>query len=306
MTKSKVRRIINNDKKKIIAIQTVGLFCTANLRHKGFCRQIHYGSLRFTPPKKCYFTEKSLSLSVMNTHSQHIESLRRAVLSPFARTLDAATDYDALSLDISAVTGEAVSSSTLKRLFGYDKHTTEPRPSTLSTLARYVGYSGWSDFCERYVAPDVPMRPQNGNMLIWLGLLLIVGGLIALVTILISGDDAPTTPLQHQQPADQELIEEIKGQWLTLSQHRCDSIRTYRAGREIKEYDAIVNAFYYPYVFTELKSGVRRDIDALSLAATTYAKIAENEIFSSCQELCAELMREIADELRESQYGQTE
>lgn len=78
----------------------------------------------------------------MKTEIQHIEGLKEAVLAKFARTLDAPTDYDALSLDIVNATGESVSASTLKRLFGYDKHATTPRPSTLSALARYVGSAG--------------------------------------------------------------------------------------------------------------------------------------------------------------------
>lgn len=63
------------------------------------------------------------------------------------QTLDSPTDYERLSADIQSKTGELISVSTLKRLFGYLKPGTVPRPSTLSVLSRYVGFSGWSDFC---------------------------------------------------------------------------------------------------------------------------------------------------------------
>ena len=71
---------------------------------------------------------------------EHIDLLKRAIIECFGRTLDSPTDYDMLSADIRECTGETISSATLKRLFGYLKPSTAPRPSTLSVLARYVGY----------------------------------------------------------------------------------------------------------------------------------------------------------------------
>ena len=78
----------------------------------------------------------------------YIDRLKAEVLLRFGRTLDAPTDYDLLSVAIEKSTGEVISVSTLKRLFGYKGQSTIPRPSTLSVLARYVGTTGWSDFCK--------------------------------------------------------------------------------------------------------------------------------------------------------------
>lgn len=80
--------------------------------------------------------------------TQNIESLKGHVAKAFGRTLDSPSDYDSLSLSIREKTGEYISPTTLKRLFGYVKPATVPRPSTLSVLSRYVGYAGWSDFCQ--------------------------------------------------------------------------------------------------------------------------------------------------------------
>ena len=80
--------------------------------------------------------------------TQNIESLKGYVAKAFGRTLDSPSDYDSLSLSIREKTGEYISPTTLKRLFGYVKPATVPRPSTLSVLSRYVGYAGWSDFCQ--------------------------------------------------------------------------------------------------------------------------------------------------------------
>ena len=79
--------------------------------------------------------------------TQNIELLKGHVAKAFGRTLDSPSDYDSLSLSIREKTGEYISPTTLKRLFGYVKPATVPRPSTLSVLSRYVGYAGWSDFC---------------------------------------------------------------------------------------------------------------------------------------------------------------
>ena len=93
--------------------------------------------------KKAYLCHKSME------QNHYIEALKAEVLLHFGRTLDAPTDYDLLSVAIKKSTGEVISVSTLKRLFGYKGQSTIPRPSTLSVLARYVGTTGWSDFCKR-------------------------------------------------------------------------------------------------------------------------------------------------------------
>ena len=93
--------------------------------------------------KKAYLCHKSME------QNHYIEALKAEVLLHFGRTLDAPTDYDLLSVAIEKSTGEVISVSTLKRLFGYKGQSTIPRPSTLSVLARYVGTTGWSDFCKR-------------------------------------------------------------------------------------------------------------------------------------------------------------
>lgn len=95
-----------------------------------------------------------------------IESLKSAVRARFGRTLDSPADYDRLSLDIQEETGEPVSPTTLKRLYGYVRPATIPRTSTLSVLSRYAGYAGWSDFCEKQGkihAADVPENASSGS-----------------------------------------------------------------------------------------------------------------------------------------------
>ena len=63
------------------------------------------------------------------------------------RKIESPSDFDFLSADISHKTDSSVSSSTLKRLFGYTQNNSSFSRSTLNTLCRYLDYDGWTDFC---------------------------------------------------------------------------------------------------------------------------------------------------------------
>lgn len=78
--------------------------------------------------------------------AQEIEQLRADVAQKFGHTIESPSDYAQLQLQIEKSTGEAISESTLKRIFGYTATSSSPRRSTLSVLARYLGYPGWSDY----------------------------------------------------------------------------------------------------------------------------------------------------------------
>ena len=235
----------------------------------------------------------------MKTEQQHIEDLKRAVAKRFARTLDAPTDYDALALDIASITGESVSVSTLKRLFGYDKHSTTPRPSTLSTLSRYVGYTGWSDFCGREemgVEPS-PKRAKLARKGLYIAILAMVIAVV-IIGILISAEPGDTANTEPTEPLPTKTTaEDIRNKWTQLSVQKCDSIRTYRQELAVVEYSKVIDNFYFAFVFDEAKRGIAEDIDALANISEEEKVALKAEIASSCQNICVELMREIADEL---------
>ena len=65
----------------------------------------------------------------------------------YGRKLATTSDYESLSIMIEKETGELISSSTLKRLFGYVTMKPVPRKSTLDILARYVGKRTYEFFC---------------------------------------------------------------------------------------------------------------------------------------------------------------
>ena len=55
---------------------------------------------------------------------------------------------DYLRNDIEAVTGEALSLNTVKRLVGILPYESIPRPVTLNIISRYLGFSSWQLFQE--------------------------------------------------------------------------------------------------------------------------------------------------------------
>ncbi|MGM9742513.1 MAG: hypothetical protein ACI3ZC_05595 [Candidatus Cryptobacteroides sp.] len=67
----------------------------------------------------------------------------------YGNKLKTATDFEALSISIENDTSELISSSTLKRLFGYVSLKPVPRKSTLDILSRFIGDKDYDDYCRK-------------------------------------------------------------------------------------------------------------------------------------------------------------
>ncbi len=65
----------------------------------------------------------------------------------YGRRLATSTDFEALSVVIEHESGELLSASTLKRLWGYVTLKPNPRQSTLDVLSRFVGKKDFYSFC---------------------------------------------------------------------------------------------------------------------------------------------------------------
>ena len=76
--------------------------------------------------------------------TEQIRLLKEETVRIFGKSLDSPTDYDALAAEILEKTGKSISSTTLKRVFGYIKNGNAPTGATLGLLARYCGYAGWA------------------------------------------------------------------------------------------------------------------------------------------------------------------
>lgn len=66
----------------------------------------------------------------------------------YGRRIATSTDFEALSVYIEHETGELLSASTLKRLWGYVTSHPTPRKDTLDILCRFIGYRDFRIFCD--------------------------------------------------------------------------------------------------------------------------------------------------------------
>ena len=81
--------------------------------------------------------------------SEELKALRRAVEVSTGRQYQTPRDFDLLSESIHRRTGEMLSRNTLRRIWGGMKDVAQPHRSTLSILARFVGYAGYEAFVEQ-------------------------------------------------------------------------------------------------------------------------------------------------------------
>ena len=85
-------------------------------------------------------------MEIVTKEIPELSSLLREVEKRYGRKVLTSKDFESLSVNIEHETRELISSSTLKRLWGYVSLRTTPHLSTLDILSRYVGYSDFSSF----------------------------------------------------------------------------------------------------------------------------------------------------------------
>lgn len=74
-------------------------------------------------------------------------ALRSQVEEKVGRALRLPSDFELLARSVAEVTGEHISTNTLKRLWGYLEGYRTSRRFTLNVLSRYVGFRDWEDYC---------------------------------------------------------------------------------------------------------------------------------------------------------------
>ena len=83
-----------------------------------------------------------------NENYKYYERLKRELIAKIGRTMESPIDFVYLANAINSESKEKISETTLKRFFGYITPASDLRTSSLSVMARFLGYSGWSTFCE--------------------------------------------------------------------------------------------------------------------------------------------------------------
>ena len=99
------------------------------------------------------------------TENEQLETLKRLIEQTIGRKVKSPKDFTFLASRIFDKMGETLSTSTLKRLWGYLPGYATIRPSTLDLLARFVGYSDWDQFLEQQQqqTPDCEQSPESGT-----------------------------------------------------------------------------------------------------------------------------------------------
>lgn len=75
-----------------------------------------------------------------------IEELKLLIEEKYGRSLNTTTDFEMFSVHLKKQYGKIVSSSTLKRIYGYVSDEHKPRIATLDILAQYAGFDTYKDF----------------------------------------------------------------------------------------------------------------------------------------------------------------
>ena len=83
----------------------------------------------------------------MNKNTPEVDFLLRMVAQTFGGSVATSKDFESLSAMIEERTGQMVSTSTLKRLYGYMSLKPKPRMATLDILSKFIGRSGFRDLC---------------------------------------------------------------------------------------------------------------------------------------------------------------
>ncbi|WP_461449486.1 hypothetical protein [Mucilaginibacter sp.] len=81
--------------------------------------------------------------------TQHFDNLKKLVLVVAQFRNLSPSDCKTLSLLIFKKTNQQVSETTLKRVYGFAYSKFKPSLFTMDAMARYCGYQGWTDFCDK-------------------------------------------------------------------------------------------------------------------------------------------------------------
>jgi hypothetical protein len=84
-----------------------------------------------------------------NVSNEAIYLLKKDVEDKAGFAMRAPSNFSALSDDVYHTTGQTLSISTLKRIWGYVEASNNIRISTLTVLARYLGCRDWDEYCEK-------------------------------------------------------------------------------------------------------------------------------------------------------------
>jgi hypothetical protein len=87
------------------------------------------------------------NIETMDIYKPEITELLRLVQEKYKKALNTTTDFEVFSLHLKDCGIGMISSSTLKRMWGYVNDIHNPRIMTLDLLSKYIGYDDFNSFC---------------------------------------------------------------------------------------------------------------------------------------------------------------
>lgn len=191
----------------------------------------------------------------MTTQEQYIERLKEMVAAKYGHAILTPEDCAALANVVHEATDGAIDAHSLELIFCAQSKSIAPRPVTLSTLARYVGYNGWSDFCSsREVVPAadadiIPTTRRWGVIILTFTAIAIV---IAAALYLLFAD--PATNDRDISAAEREVYASVEERWCAIATEECIELR---CNSDFANYNNRVEE-----VITENIATIERDVAA--------------------------------------------
>lgn len=99
-------------------------------------------------------------------NEQILQQLRQCVEDAMDTKMRTPKDFDTLSESIYQKTHKRVSSSTLKRLWGYLSSVSVPRQSTLDILAQFIDYADYESFCDTHKAEELAQKTDDDGVVL--------------------------------------------------------------------------------------------------------------------------------------------
>lgn len=112
-----------------------------------------------------YNLKTHISKTLMDNQEEKYIQLKKKIEEKVAFRPDVRRHFDILSEKIFEATGEQVSSTTLRRFWGYQEADKQisVRAFTLDVLSHFVGYKSWADFETGQSTDNTPSDGEGGN-----------------------------------------------------------------------------------------------------------------------------------------------
>lgn len=163
----------------------------------------------------------------MTTQEQYIARLKEMVVAKFGREIASAEDCVLLADAVREATTQSVDHRLLELMFLAKRQRIAPRPSLLSALANYVGYSSWSDLCtSREVLPAddvdiIPVKRRWGVIILTItAIAIVIGAILFLLLVSRPADDRSNAKTLGQ------ICSAVEERWCAIAIEECNDLRS--------------------------------------------------------------------------------